>query len=310
MDKLELIANGYIPLDKPYHIRMGVLDILDGRDDTIQFLRQLLPQGKLNGDLKSLYAASVVWRMGLRKIYVGESATLYRFLKFASWKLKAEGKLDEYKKFVIDKTLQKREICDDPEIVNLPLEELLEKDHKTSQWASAAVIYDAIFGSTLERIQTDKPKLLLTYEAVDHWKERRAKGERWEIRYDDTIATQAEAYLGLLKTGKMAFEPRQAEDYCFARAFGIIKEEEIEDYRVKWESLEGHKSKRVDEMENALQQYQEGEKVYSQDHRVVQAIAMLAEYEGKEAKFMYKDAVKKSWPEFWKFFEDSRKLAA
>ncbi len=305
MDKAELIDKGYIPLDKSWHIRMGVLDMLDRRDDTINFLKPLLPNGKLSGDLKALYAASYAWRKGWEKIYVGESATLYRFLKFASWKLNSGNE------FIIDNTLKEREICDDPEIVNLPLEELLEKDHKTTQWASAAVIYDAVLGGGIERIETDKHKLLLTYEAVDHWKEKRAKGERWDIRYDDTLATQAEAYLRLLKTGKMEFEPQQPEDYCFARAFGIIKPEEIEHYRVKWESLEGHESKRLDEMEEALQNYRQNSRVYSQDHRVVQAIAMLAKYEGKDIKkmFRHKDAVKKSWPEFWKFLEDSGKLA-
>ena len=228
MDKAELIEKGYIPFDKSWHIRMGVMDLLGGRDDTLHFLKPLLTNGKLSDDLKALYAASYAWKQGWERVYVGESATLYRFLKFASWNLNAK------KEFMIEKTLKEREICDDPGIVNLPLEGLLKLDHKTSQWASAAVVYDAVFGEGIERIQTDKPKLLLTYEAVDHWKEKRERGERWDIKYDDTLATQAEAYLGLLKTGRMEFEPRQPEDYCFARAFGIIKPEEVEHYRQKW----------------------------------------------------------------------------
>lgn len=307
MEKNDLIAQGYIPLDKSWHIRMGVLDLLTGMKDTIMFLEQFMKKRELSYDLESLYQSSVVWSHGSRCVYVGESGTLYRFLRFADWYLGGK------KEFGVSGTLKERrkEMCQDPDIVNWNLEELLKLDHRTSQWASAAVICSEVFDDyNIERIETDRDKLNLTYEAVDHWKEKMAKGERWEIRYDDTLATQAVAYLELLKTGEMEFMPEHAEDYCFARAFGIIHADDAEHYRARWSSLEGHESKRIDEMEKALSQYSSGEIVDSRDHRVVQAVAMLAKYDGKKARFEYRKCVGKSWPEFWKFLEDSRKLAA
>ncbi|MEK6848671.1 MAG: hypothetical protein AABX65_03500, partial [Nanoarchaeota archaeon] len=149
-----------------------------------------------------------------------------------------------------------------------------------------------------ERIINSPFKLQLTYDAVQHWKTARSRGKMWEQKYDETILAQALAYLQWLKHGKIEFNPKQAEDYCFARAFGVICREEGEK---RWPSLKGHESDRIIEMEEALKQ----DEVTSRDHRVVQAIAMLTR---DKTKLKYPDSVKKSWPQFWKFLEDSLEL--
>ena len=298
MNKLELIAKKLIPLDKSWTIRMGVLDILEGRDDTRMFLATHLAAGnRLSDDVEALYVASSQWKSEESKIYVGESGTLYRALQFADWLMEGG------REFITEGTLTERRktMTQDPKIVTYPLERLLELDDETTQWATAALLC-----GRKEKIDTGKDKLLLTYEAVDHWNQKVDEGAMWDIRYDDTIACQAAAFLYAKKTGKVVFDARQPEDYCFARAFGIINTEGVPEYRKKWSSLAGHESNRFDEMEKALQQYEAGEIVSTRDHRVVQAVAMLADVNGKKVEFETPGAVSKSCPEFWDFMAYSK----
>lgn len=283
----ELVARGYIPPDKSWMNRVGVLDIQHGYDDITKFLGS---QDKLSDDLEALYRASIDWKSS-DTVYVGESATLYRFLKFASWKL------GKNKKFILDGSLKKRKICNNPEIVSYSLEELLKLDYGTSQWASASVLL-----GNEEKIENPPYKLKLTYEAVSHWKKQRKNRQCWEPRYDETILRQAVAYLELFKYGRTSFVPLHSEDYCFARAFGLINKEEGERL---WSSLKGHESNRIEEMERALKDYENGREVDSRDHRVVQAVVMKSKLEGRDVKIKYTEAVNKSWPEFWKFMNDS-----
>jgi len=280
----DLIDKGYIPLDKSWMIRMGVLDLVNGYDDSIRFLER--DYDKLSDDLQSLYKASTQWKEG-KEIDVGESGTLYRFLRFASWKLKQE------REFILQGTLNEREISSNPSVIDWSLGELLSLDNGTSQWASASVLM-----GNLEIIENPPYKLKVTYDAVDHWKNEREKKEIWKPKYDKTILAQASAYLQWLKEGKMDFIPEQAEDYCFARTFNLMTAEEGE---AKWPSLRGHESDRIEEMEQALKQ----EEVTSKDHRVVQAITMLR---GSKENINNPNCVNKSWPQFWKFLEDSSYL--
>jgi len=282
-----LIELGYIPLDKSWIIRMGVLDLLNDYEDTIRFLEQ---QEVLSNDLQALRRTLIAWNSD-KPLDVGESGTLYRFLKFTSWKRGLN------KKFILDGSLQKREICDNPEIINDPLKKLLKLDNGTSQWASAAVIL-----GNKERIKDPPYKLDLTYEAVLHWKKQRDKGKCWEPRYDETILRQAESFLELLKLGKTSFIPRQPEDYCPARAFGRITKEEGES---RWPSLRGHESDRIEEMERVLYKVDHGGEIDSKDHRVVQAMVMRQKVKQKDVEVKYPLAVNKSWPQFWKFLTDS-----
>ena len=116
MTKSELIKNGLIPLDKSWITRMGILDLVNGYSDINVFLEN---QKNLGDDLTALKKICDDWKRSTT-IDVGESGTLYRFLQFASWKLKLN------KKFITHKTLRDRDITDNPTIVDYPLKELLK----------------------------------------------------------------------------------------------------------------------------------------------------------------------------------------
>lgn len=273
-----------LPLDKSWVIRMGVLDLLAGRPQALEFLRG---QGDLGDDLAALRDALVDWPAG-KAVHVRESGTLYRFLRFADWKL------DLGKTIVKAGTLPSRPVCDDPSIVSWPQRKLLALDGGTSQWASAA----AILGD--ETRLPDPPfKLRVTYEAVAHWRARRDAGEPWEARRDASIASQAAAFLRAWNGQPLEFEPEQAEDYCFARAFGLVDAAHGER---RWPALRGHESDRIAEMETALAESRRGQPTSSRDHRVVQAISLRQAALGeRRTGACHPGCVTKSWPKFWDF---------
>lgn len=277
----EVDITPFIPLDKSWMIRLGVLDLVNESTDMIRYL-QGIPSEHLCTDLQSLLNASIAWHNG-KDIDVGESGTLYRFLQFADW---IEG---GNRKFIKRGTLAKRAVTDDPSIVKSKIEELLRLDNGTSQWASIAVL----LGNTEERLQNPPYKLAVTYEALDHWREQRKARRHWHERFDATIQNQAQAYVQWLETNKMVFFPEQAEDYCFARAFDLI---DAADGARHWPSLRQHESDRITTMEVALTQ----KVVDSADHRVVQAIAMR---KGDKVNFSHPESVTKSWPLFWEMWD-------
>ncbi len=287
--KIQLIEGGYIPLDKSWMIRMGILDLLNGRKEIFEFLKR--QEDELSEDLEALLRALKSWRAGEQNIDVGESATLYRFLRFASWKL------NENKQFILRGSLRDRKICDNEAIICYSLEDLLGLDSGTSQWASAAVL----LGN--QEVVADPPfKLALTYEAVEHWKKQRKDGQCWEFRYDETILSQAVSFLELLERRKTSFSPQQAEDYCFARIFGLITKEHGESL---WSSLRGHERNRIEEMELVRAVVDSGKEIESKDHRSIQAGAMRQKLLGKIVRVKYPGCIKKSWPQFNKFLNDS-----
>ena len=273
----DLIAHGFIPLDKSWAIRMGILDLVNGSDETRQYLEK--NSENLCDDLNALVRAIKQWNKR-EVIDVGESGTLYRFLLFASWKL---GRHDQ---FITQGTLRERAICMNPALVSWSLAHLLTLDKGTSQWASAAVLL-----GNQERIEPCPYKLAVTSEAVADWTHRKQQNMPLHFRFDETIARQAHAYARWLETGVMHFVPEQAEDYCFARAFGLMTKEEGER---RWPSLRGHESDRILAMEQALTEHQ----ITSRDHRVVQALALLHQ---SGRNILYPEAVNKSWPQFWQF---------
>jgi hypothetical protein len=273
----------YIPLDKSWIIRMGILDMINGYDDIQKFLSE---QQSLGEDLLALKRTAINWNSN-KPIDVGESGTLYRLLKFISWKI------DLDKRFITRGTLASRKITDDPSIVHFSQRELLALDNGTSQWATAAVLL-----GDKERLPDPPFKLQLTYEAVDHWKKKRRGGDAWVSRYDATISHQAQTYLELLKGRKIAFVSEQAEDFCFAYTFGYITAEEGEK---RWPALHGHESDRIVEMKEALEVAKSGREIISKDHRVVQAIAMWGKINNKNVNITHPSVVNKSWPQFWDF---------
>lgn len=277
--------NEYIPLDKSWLTRAGVLDIINGYTDIEEFINS---QQDVSEDVLAIRNASMAWRNN-RPINVGESATLYRLLKFASWKLGLQ------KVFIKEGSLKDRIIFDDPSIVNFNQTELLKLDNETTQWATAAVIC-----GDKERLPNPPLKLQETYDAVAHWSIQRKKGLCWEPKYDATIQRQIRAFLDLLKNKKADYAPLCSDDYCFARVFNYINKE---DGARLWPSLVGHETNRIEEMENAIRDVEETNIVDSKDHRVIQALAMWGSIYKKKLIFNNPDGVNKSWPKFWNFLE-------
>lgn len=266
---------------------MGILDIVNGYRDIEKFLSK---QENLGDDLLMLKNVSKVWKTN-KPVLVGESGTLYRFLRFASWELSLD------KKFLISGTLKKRKLNNDPSIVNLSQKELLQLDNNTSQWASAKVLL-----GDHERLPKPPYKLQVTYDAVRHWKLQRKKGKTWLPRYDQTILAQADTYMVMRSGKKVTFKPEQAEDFCFAYVFGFMSAEKGEK---KWPSLRNHESDRIEEIKETVIAAKNGKPIKSKDHRVVQAIAMWSKLNDKKIKVLYPKAVNKSWPQFWDFLRDN-----
>ena len=109
----------FLPLDKSWIIRMGLLDIIHAYKDIKAFLDK---QTDLSDDLLALKRASEIWDSD-EPVDVGESGTLYRLLQFASWKLNLN------KKFIKKGTLKDRKITNVPSIINLNTNELLKLDN-------------------------------------------------------------------------------------------------------------------------------------------------------------------------------------
>ena len=264
----------FLPLDKSWYIRLCILSLQDADDSVVQFLKDK----ELCDDLR--YTVNAIKNFGSKIIDVGESATLLRFLKFYCWKNGID------KKFVISPMLKERKICNDKDIVNFSLEKLLELDYGTSQWASASIL----MGND-ENIKTDNEKILMSKRAVKFWKD----GEKIEIVIDKVIKNQAKYFLG----HDLTFEYSCAEDYCFSRSFGFLTREEGENL---WPQLINHESNRLDEMENQI----DNRVITSTDHRVVQSLALKAKKNNKlNVDIVNPTCVSKSWPEFWKFYEQN-----
>lgn len=272
-------------------IRLGFLDLVHGYNDITKLLKR--HNDTLGYDLRALKQVCKGWNTN-KPLDVGDSGTLYRILKFYLWKN------GERRVIIARKSLKDRQICEDPDIINLPLADLLAIDHHTSQWASAAVL-----NGNRERIDNPPYKLRLTYEAISHWETRRNRNMCWTARLDETIMRQASAFRQFVETGKMRFVPSHSEDYCFARVFDLMTTEEGKE---RWMSLVGHESNRITETEIALEQARKGVPVDSRDHRVVQAIAMWACANRRKVKIMYKGCVKKSWTRFWLYLERCDKI--
>lgn len=291
------IAETLPSFDKSWMIRLGVLDVFAGSTRMIDFLET---QTDIGDDLEALKRVSKQW-LADEPIEVGESGTIYRIFKFASWMEQEQNPEAPERLFVKKGSLVGRNITDDPAIIHWGLDDLLTLDKKTSQWATAAVLLQ----DRLRPTGDIDFKLAVTFDAKSHWITRRSQGKPWEARADNTINTQAAAYLQALRGSLPDFVPTQAEDYCFARAYGLITPELGEEL---WPKLRYHESDRIESMETAIAQAVNGEIIDINDHRVVQAIAMR--FGLSRNRFKYPDCVAKSWPKFWDFIEKSRTLTA
>jgi len=297
----QLLYRGLIPWGKGLGIRYAMMDLRynaghDYVNDSLNFLADNL--NDLPDDLKSTKDALQSW-MARGPIGVGESGTLYRCLRFYSWLL------GEHRDFVTRGTLEHRiergAICDNTEIVGWPEERLLQLDGGTSQWATASYI----FRNNRRKVDSPPPKLKLTYDAVEHWDEQRARGKCWVPQRDDVLLRQAVSFIDILHAGRTDFVPREAEDAAYACAMGIMDSSEA---ARRFPSLSGHESDRTTSIREAIEASDAGEPICSQDHRVIQAVALRQRRQGKTAAeiksgITYPENVSKSWPQFFTFLD-------
>lgn len=281
-----------MPLDKSWMIRMGLLDLQAGNE--AQTIAILEAADDPSGDLQALVRCLQTWP-DQGELDVGESGTLYRFLRYLAWQ---QGSMHS---FIRRGTLAERKINDNPEIVGWSQSKLLTLDGGTSQWASAA----ALCGDG-ERLADPPFKLALSYQAIVHHKMANNTGNAWQVRTDATITRQAavfeQAYREVINTPATHFDfiPQQAEDFCFAVAFGYMT---IAEGAARWPAMRAHESNRPREMKAALAAYEKKRPLTSLDHRVVQAMVMKASFDGESIEVKHPEAVRKSWPKFWEFIE-------
>ncbi len=286
--QLSKVGTRLIPDSKSWGIRGGVLALREGSAVVLRYLDQ---NNYVRGDLGALRRASREWLAGSVNIPVGESRTLLICLTVLD-------KLDGgHRNFIREGTLRDRPVSRCPELGELPPQKLLAMDGGTTQWATAMYL-----AGDRRKVQNPDPKLAMTYEAVDEWRARRSMQLRWETRKDSVLLAQAEAYVRFLRTGKMEFEPKEAEDFCFARMFGLMTDGEG---AKRWPKLALHESDRLRSVSVAWGQVTRELGVDSTDHRVVQAAAMFAKAHSLEAKFYHPTAVDKSWPLFWDWLDST-----
>lgn len=265
-----------IPLDKAWMIRMGMLDLQAGKTEVRDYL--IAHQSELGDDLLALLRVLSGWGSA-RPLDVGESGTLYRFTQFLLWLQKSDQRIDTRG------TLQTRTLHDDPVIIDDSIEELLQLDGGTSQWASAKVLFTDVQASTLAKAPYH---LQMSIEAKKQYT------REWVPRKDQTIQRQAEAYYRWRQGKEMKFAPQQAEDFPFAAAFGVMT---IDGGAKRWPQLHNHETDRIEEMKQLLAT----DTIDSPDHRIVQALAMR--YPERTVTDRAKKAVNKTWPQFWEFLQ-------
>lgn len=285
----------FIPLDKSWLIRMGILDLTRGYGpkDLLTFLNS---QENLGNDLEALKRVALDWASD-KPFDVGESGTIYRFIKFYLLKnnIDREIKISE----TLIHRVKKMNI--DPDMVNWSLSKLGTLEGGTTQWQTMAIL----LGNT-EKLEEIPFYLQKTYDAIKHWEEQRKKGEVWQAQKDPTLFKQSKEYLNYLKNGKISIQLSKLGDcdlYCFLRAFGVVGKEWAQK---NWPQLREHESNRFEEMERTLNEFERGEIIFTKDHRVVQAEAMLLlskfpnlEITDIRKRFDKPDCVNKTWKSFW-----------
>jgi len=291
----------YMPPDKSWLMRLGILSL---RDNYLEmFLEKISTiENRFGGDLKAFKRCLENWNQD--ELYVGESATLFRFLQFYIWQNNLT------KKLVKEGSLLKRRVSEDPDIIFLSQRELLNIDEGTTQWASAKVLC-----GDKERIDDAPAKLVMTYRIVDAWNsmvlpeysDRIDKNFDLAISrsmLDSNICNHVFVLYSLLAGHDHLWLPLEAEDYCFARSLSIMTQE---DGQTIWPQLANHESNRLEAMEEALDQLYNGKPITSQDHRVIHAVVMKALIDGIEVNVVNREAVNKSWTRFWDFIEVCKK---
>jgi hypothetical protein len=297
----------FMPLDKCWTIRLGVLDILNGRQDHIS--NEISSWERLHGpksitkDIKALHACARNWDEQSMVVQVSDCRTLYCFLKYASWKLK------DMRSYMIGDDLLIRAPHADPKIVDWDQTKLMTLEGGSTCWASAKVL----LGCT-HRVFLPPRLLEMTYNAVCTWKAstKRGTGE-YGLFGDMILFRQAAAFWDIIHKGKSLkvedllpdTQSRSSrpdplpQDYFMLRTFGVIN---MVEGRKQFPEL-SYRRDRISDMEKQLGNLQMGKPIDTKDHRIIQAITMKSMYDGKAADIIHVDAVEKSWPAFWEFLQ-------
>jgi hypothetical protein len=276
----------FIPLDKAWIIRLGFLDILNGRSERIQRKIEKWSGSNSNEslpiDIRALVSCARVWDDKTAQIPVADSRTLHCFLKFATWKNK------EDRLFRIGNLLHKRNPSQDAAIVGMNQRRLMNLEGGHSVWASAAAI-----NGDKERMWNPPVDLELTYRAISSWRPE----TDYSLFFDQTIIRHVEVIDSCFRK-KIGWKPGYPEDYCLARVLGVM---DMQSGKSRWPELAGVNNNRIMELEKQIGYAQKGEQITSNDHRIVQALAVKAILDNKEIRVKDPECVAKSWPKFWEF---------
>lgn len=225
---------------------------------------------------------------------VGESGTLFRIFSYFDEDEYQTWHSWPHRTFLRTGTLRTRPITPAAEIYRLPQAELLKVDNGTSQYATAAVLC-----GDSERLANAPYRLQQTYDIYDSWLGNGRQLD-WSapLIEDETIRLQAEAMARLALGKGLDFEVRHSEDVPLGIAFGLIS---LDEAAQRFPSVIGHESNRIVEMRRGLELYKNGVAIDSPDHRVVQALTLLALAQEKPITVTNLGCVAKSWPLFYDF---------
>lgn len=280
----------YIPLDKSFIIRVVLLDLTRGyREDSVRFFKN--NKMPLSDDIITVGGIVRDWpAWKFWKDFDGrDSASATRHLQFYLWQTGSRRKIRK------NEGLQKRNLTNNPDIVNWPIKELMKLEYGTSQWASAAALFrdkEKVL-EEMRDVEEVPFKLDLTVHTRNYWEGNEASGWGWEPRLDMTIARQMKAYVEFLKYGGAHFKCRQSEDVPFA---AILCDYDLEKAKDEYPSLKGHESDRIPEIRKTIKQLEQGLCVDSKDHRIISAAAMRQSLYGKSISVKYPEYISKAWP--------------
>jgi hypothetical protein len=173
-------------------------------------------------------------------------------------------------------------------------------DENSSQLKTAELLVT----QDLKKIKKEFTKDTIPYhlniatEAVFNFNEN----EQFNIyREDRTIAKQFEYFINKLQNKDVKLRIDSAEDIPLAYMFDEISLNKI---KTKYPQMINHESDRISSLTEITTDTDE---VDSNDHRIVMACAMASIVESNKYKFTYynhKDAVDKSFPKFWEYYDN------
>jgi hypothetical protein len=267
-----------LPVEKSWYGNLGLLALLEESPLVIDSVRNY--GLRLPDDVRHMVSSSEQILSGDKEIYVGEGGAWARKISYAN------AKYDLGLTLIKDGTLVGRPDEFTPDLLYASVDELRKLNKHSSQLASAAVLT----GSPDPMPVDASYHLRMAYEARDFW-EAWPKDQPLPLRRDSTLRRQTLAALNYMRTGRMHFEPIQAEDYPFACTFGLMNADDALDQG--WGNLAGHESDRLETTEHSLQLASLGRPIPYADHRILQPLRFKY---GPLVQFEHEQAISKSWP--------------